>query len=156
MSTKKENRQEHILKILRAKRIDTQEELEKQLKKEGEDVTQATLSRDIRELHLLKVRDKKGLHYEAPQSFMDKMQIKQYQRLVEDALISSVSTESLVILKTRPGMANALCVFLDRHSDPDILGTIAGDDTIFLAAVNKKAAKQFAEKINRMKKKNEN
>lgn len=127
MSTKL-HRQNKIKEILLKKRIDSQEELVRQLKKEGIEVTQATLSRDFSDLGIIRVRDDEGAHYVISQNEAG----HQVARLIRYEIISVTHNEMVIVVRTLAGRAQGVGHFFDRLNKPEILGTIAGDDTILI------------------------
>ena len=133
-------RQGQILKLIRAKRISTQEDLAQELRNQGIAATQVTLSRDIRDLRLVKTRD--GYQEMAPEETGP-----QFSLLASEFLLDVLRAQNLVVLKTSPGHANTVAVALDREYWPEILGTIAGDDTILLIAPDNAAAEGVQEKL---------
>lgn len=129
----KKNRHAKIVELIENYDLETQEELAEKLRQEGYDVTQATVSRDIRELKLSKVslgggRQKyvllKGQHGEMGEK---------YVRVLQEGMSSMGMAQSLLVVKTVPGMAMAVAAALDAMHMREIVGTIAGDDTIMLA-----------------------
>lgn len=129
----KSRRQEKILELILRNDINTQEELLRALSDEGFDVTQATISRDIKDLHLIKTLSADGKYkYVAEQMPKHDISLK-FHSLFTDAVISVVPAGNLVVIKTIAGMANAVCAAMDMQSFTEIVGTIAGDDTIFIA-----------------------
>ena len=136
----KSYRQGQILKLIRGKRIHTQEELAQELKDIGIAATQVTLSRDIRDLRLVKTRE--GYQEMAPE---DKG--PQFSLLAAEFLRDVLRAQNLVVLKTSPGHANSVAVALDREGWPQIVGTIAGDDTILVIAPDNPTAEAVQEKL---------
>src|SRR5678815_6123363 len=129
----KSYRHGQILKLIRLNRIVTQEELAHELKKLGLQTTQVTLSRDIRELRLVKTQDGyKELSAEETGP--------QFQILAAEFLLDVRAAQNLVVLKTAPGHANSVAVALDGEEWPEIVGTIAGDDTILVIAPDSSTA----------------
>ena len=129
----KKNRHAKIVELIEKYDLETQEELAEKLRQDGYDVTQATVSRDIRELKLSKVplgdgRQKYVLLREAHGEMGDK-----YIRVLQEGMSSMGMAQSLLIVKTVPGIAMALAATLDAMHMKEIVGTIAGDDTIMLA-----------------------
>ena len=127
--------------------IDTQEELADELRKLGFEVTQATVSRDIKNLKLLKVQYAEGKYrYEAPkkedQSLSDKL-----KTVLTNLTISVENIDKMVIVKTVSGGANAVAEAIDSIVYADIAGTIAGDNTIFIMVRSTKAAEKLTENI---------
>ncbi|MCL2456253.1 MAG: arginine repressor [Defluviitaleaceae bacterium] len=141
----KPERQQKILELLREKNIYTQEEISCALTAAGFSVTQATVSRDIRELGLLKEPAKKGQRYVAPD---DAAVVKSpFARVFRDGLVSVDCAENMLVLRTLSGMAMAVAAALDEMKLPDILGSVAGDDVIICVVRNKSAAAKLAEKL---------
>lgn len=127
------DRQEKILDIIINKPIETQEELTSELKKEGFDVTQSTVSRDIRKMKLSKVSDMDGhLRYVA-YSETDENLDEKYLRILRDGFISMDNADNILVIKTVSGMAMAVAAALDHLKFNEIVGSIAGDDTIMCA-----------------------
>lgn len=127
------DRQEKILDIIINKSIETQEELTSELKKEGFDVTQATVSRDIRKMKLTKVADFSGhLRYVAYSETNEDLDEK-YIRILRDGFISMDNAQNILVIKTVSGMAMAVAAALDHIKFNEIVGSIAGDDTIMCA-----------------------
>ncbi|MCE5342736.1 MAG: arginine repressor [Eubacteriales bacterium] len=128
----KSSRQNAILEIIREKNIDTQEELADELRKRDFQVTQATVSRDIRELRLLKVLTAAGTYkyaaIEKPESGMS----ERFHRIFSESVLSMVHAYNQVIIKTLPGSANVAAEMIDNLYWPEILGTLAGDNTILM------------------------
>jgi len=142
MITKK-NRQGRILEIVRKQSIRSQEELSTLLQRENVPVTQATLSRDIRELGLIKVR---GM-YQSPGKLLPGVPNGNLRRTLEQYVISTAISENIVVIKTSPGNAHSVGVVLDAAQWSEVLGTIAGDDTIFVLARNNHTSKKVLERI---------
>ncbi|GAA5346484.1 ArgR family transcriptional regulator [Planifilum fimeticola] len=121
-----------IREIIATKDIETQEELVEELKKAGYNVTQATVSRDIKELHLVKVPTNNGRYkYSLPadQRFNPLQKLK---RMLTESFVGIEKSENLIVMKTLPGNANAVGALIDNLDWPEIIGTIAGDDTILI------------------------
>lgn len=135
-------RQGQILKLIRSKRIPTQDDLARELKDSyGIDTTQVTLSRDVRELGLLKTPEGYRQMETGPSSGSDLAAVA--AELLRDARVA----QNLLVLHTSPGNANALAVALDRAGWPEIVGTIAGDDTILVVAPDANAAAKLRAKL---------
>lgn len=128
----KTERQNKILDLIVKKEIGTQEELLDELNKAGYHVTQATVSRDIRELHLSKVPLGDGGQKYAVVAREANVG-NRYQRVLQEGLTDMDLAESLLVVKTVSGMAMAVAAALDAMDLPQVVGTIAGDDTIMLA-----------------------
>ena len=134
MRAAKEKRQERILQLVRARPVDTQEDLAALLQAEGFAVTQATVSRDIRELRLAKVPMGAGRSRYAAATPGDRL-----RKLVRDCVTGVDASENLVVLSTLPGMAQAVAEVLDGVGAPEVIGTIAGERVVF-AVIKPRAA----------------
>lgn len=133
-------RQGQILKLVRGKRISTQDDLAAELGKLGIAATQVTLSRDIRDLRLVKTRD--GYQEMAPEETGP-----QFSMLAAEFLNDVLRAQNMVILKTSPGHANSVAVALDNEEWPQVIGTIAGDDTILVITPDGPTAEAVQEKL---------
>ena len=140
----KYKRQEEIKRIITRYNIETQDELIDRLRDKGIDVTQATVSRDIRELQLIKVALGSGTFKYALPRFDDLNYTAKYQYIIKETVLSVDSAQNLIILKTRPGMAQAAAAAVDGMGWKDIVGTLAGDDTVFLAMRSREKADEYA------------
>lgn len=143
----KKNRHGKIVELITEYDLETQEELAEKLRQEGYDVTQATVSRDIRELNLSKVpigggRQKYALLREQHGEMNDK-----YARVLREGMSGMGMAQSILVVKTVPGMAMAVAAALDAMHMKEIAGTIAGDDTIMLAVRSAEEAEIVREKI---------
>jgi transcriptional regulator of arginine metabolism len=142
----KAQRQAAILKLIRHQRVQSQEQLRELLHAEGMDVTQATLSRDIRELRLAKVPDPDGgSSYAAPAQ--TEMLRPPLHQLLPTLLLSLDGVGNLLVAKTPAGSANALTEALDAQGWPEVVGTIAGDNTILIIARSERARRAVAERL---------
>lgn len=129
----KSKRHVKILELIKKYEIETQEELSDFLEKEGNHVTQATVSRDIRELKLTKVAMNNGRQkYVALSETTEDMQQK-YVRIFRDAFVSMDMAQNILVIRTVSGMAMAVAAALDSMNCTEIVGSIAGDDTIMCA-----------------------
>jgi len=134
-------RQGQILKLIRSRHVFTQEELAQELKQAfGIQTTQVTLSRDIRELGLVKTPD-------GYQQLSAAAAGPEFETVAADFLQDARTAQNLVILKTSPGNANALAVALDKEEWPEVVGTIAGDDTILVVAPDAGTAANLRERF---------
>lgn len=142
----KAKRHMKIREIIKEKPIETQEELAEELKKQGFNVTQATVSRDIKELRLIKVlRDNNHYCYAEPNRtafISDKL-----LRMFRESIISITPSENLIVIKTLSGTASAAAEAIDGLNWDDIIGTIAGDNTILVIASSKSAVKDIVNKF---------
>jgi transcriptional regulator of arginine metabolism len=133
-------RQGQILKLIRSKKIFTQEDLAQELKNQGIAATQVTLSRDLRDLRLVKTRE--GYQEMAPEETGPG-----FTMLAGEFLNDVLRAQNLVVLKTSPGHANSVAVALDREGWPEVVGTIAGDDTILIIAPDNPTAEGVQERL---------
>ena len=127
----KTRRQRKILELIEAEAIETQEELAEFLRENGIEVTQATVSRDIKELGLVKVptvnnRYRYGQAGERPGGVIDQRQ----QRMFRESVIRIATSENIIVLKTLVGSAQGVAAVIDSLDWPEVIGTVAGDDTI--------------------------
>lgn len=128
----KPDRKEKILELIRKYNISNQEELRSYLLKEGYDVTQGTVSKDMRALMLTKVQGPDGkLYYKALSDGVD--MTRKYLNILRDAFISMAPAQNLLVIKTVSGMAMACAAAIEELNIGGIVGCIAGDNTIFLA-----------------------
>ena len=137
-------RRNQILELLRTEAVATQTDLRRRLHRHGIRVTQATVSRDIEELGIIKTRQGYRLPDSAPvvappQPTLDII-LKEFVREVRRAA-------NLVVVKTHPGNAHSVAVGLDAERWPEVMGTVAGDDTIFIATTGNRQASQLQKKI---------
>jgi transcriptional regulator of arginine metabolism len=150
----KNERQEAILHLISAYAIDTQELLQEKLAAQGYAVTQATISRDIRELKLAKVTDQNGIYrYCAPaQSSSNEPQAVSDTLLsvLKHAGISVDYANNLVVVKTHAGMGNAVGAAVDALALTDCLGTLAGDDTLLIIAKTVQTAEKICANLRNM------
>ena len=129
----KTNRQSKIIEIIQKNEVETQDELSALLEKDGFRVTQATVSRDIRELKLTKIptasgRQKYAVITDAPENLS-----KKYERVLREGFLSMDMAQNILVVKTVSGMAMAVAAAIDAMKYPEIVGSIAGDDTIMMA-----------------------
>jgi transcriptional regulator of arginine metabolism len=132
-------RQGQILRLIRARRIQTQEQLANALAESGLQATQVTLSRDIRELGLVKT----------PEGYR---QVEQppgpgIATIAAEFLWDAAAAQNLVVLKTAPGHASSLAISLDQEDWPEVLGTIAGDDTVLVVCPDTPTAATLQKKL---------
>jgi len=131
MSSSRARRHESIRELIRTNRVSSQEQLREMLAGLGVDVAQATLSRDMRELRLLKMPDADGgHHYALPREEWDST--PPLRRLLSALFVGAEGTRNLLVVKTLAGGAQAIAEALDREEWPEVLGTLAGDDTILV------------------------
>ncbi len=147
----KNKRHKCILSIINSNIVQTQEELVEGLKQAGFDCTQGTISRDIRELRLVKVLDESGVYkYAQPKeggSYLERL-----KEVFAQSVLSVVPAGNLIIVKTIPAGAVGAASAIDVLDFPDVLGCIAGDDTIFVAVTDSEQATEMAKTLNEMAK----
>ncbi len=148
----KYNRQAKILEIIEAEVIETQEEIAEKLKALGMDVTQATISRDIKELRLIKVMTSDGRYKYAPFSKTENVVYNRLMTIFTESYASSDYANNIVVVKTLPGMAQASASAIDSLKWPEIVGSIAGDDTVMIICRAEKIAEELVNKFNKMAK----
>jgi transcriptional regulator of arginine metabolism len=145
MTADRRKRHLKILELISTRAVRTQEELAEALAAQGWDVTQSSVSRDISALRLIKVD---GAYRKppprAPRTNPDEL------RVAEGVLTIDAAGDALVVLHTSPGEANRVAVALDRLAWPEIVGTIAGDDTIFLAVKDARAQRSVLREVRRL------
>ena len=130
----KRERHQLILDLVRTHRVGSQETLRKLLQAQGIEVTQATLSRDIRELRLVKVTGAEGeFHYTLPEEWEHTPSVEQ---LLPILYVSSEGTGNLLVVRTLRGGAPTVALAIDWEDWPEVLGTVAGDDTILMVLRN--------------------
>lgn len=136
-----------IREIIANHEIETQDDLVEQLRTEGYSITQATVSRDIKELHLVKVPMLDGRYkYSLPadQRFNPLQKLK---RALMDSFVSIDRSDHMIVMKTLPGNANAIGALIDNLDWTEIMGTICGDDTILIICKHKEDAPQVTERF---------
>lgn len=148
----KYNRHTKILEIIEAEVIETQEEIADRLKSLGMDVTQATISRDIKELRLIKVMASDGRYKYAPFSKTENVVYNRLMTIFTESYASSDYANNIVVVKTLPGMAQASASAIDSLKWPEIVGSIAGDDTVMIICRAEKIAEDLVNKFNKMAK----
>lgn len=136
----KETRQKKILSLIRSRRISTQEELTALLERTGLTVTQSSVSRDLLELGIVKHQG----HYALPQSSNGGA------AAARGLLSLEAAGDALVVARCEPGLASAVAVEIDRASLPEVVGTLAGEDTVFIAVSEHKAQRVAVKKIWKM------
>ena len=132
--TTKFDRQGAILRLVQEQRLSTQEEVAEALRGQGLEAVQATISRDIAQLGLVKVRDEGGRLVYALPGAADLDRLSELTSALRRWAVSLDPSANLLVIRTPPGCANALARVIDEARLPDVLGTIAGDDTITVIA----------------------
>lgn len=147
----KNDRQRRILEIVEREAIDTQEQLQQRLQDQGVNCTQATISRDIKQLHLIKEPVGQGRYRYTASSQRNRLNVADKLRSIfRESIISVDFAQNIVVVKTMAGLANAAAAALDSMNVPDLVGTLAGDDTALLVMKDMDAAKVFCEEIHEM------
>lgn len=143
-------RQAEVLKLIHEYEIETQEELADRLNQNGFRVTQATVSRDIRELKLTKIAGENGhLRYALLQN-QDPEKAGKYVRVLKDSFVSMETAENILVIRTVSGMAMAAAAVLDELNWGEIVGCIAGDNTIMCAIRSREEAFRVKDKLTKM------
>ena len=144
----KKGRQEKILELIKKYEIETQDELMEFLGEEGYIVTQATVSRDIRDLDLVKIAVPGGSYKYVASGIPKKtVGLGSFSHTVADTVQSVICAQNIIVLKTATGMAQAVAIAIDRIPDADILGCVAGDDTIIIVTPDAAVATTVAERL---------
>ncbi len=148
-------RQARVAEILAARQVQSQTELARLLAEQGVAVTQATLSRDLEELGAVKVRRAGGgLAYAipdgAPVHAVEDAALGRLARLLEELLVSAEGAANLAVLRTPPGGAHFLASALDRAALPDVMGTVAGDDTVLVVSRDPAGGGELADHLRRL------
>ena len=143
----KEARQRRILEIISRHDVDTQEELAAWLSEDGFAVTQATVSRDIRDLGLVKTLAPGGKKYRYQAQQPKDIKSERFISVFRNTVLSIRAAENLVVIKTETGSANAAAETVDRLALDSILGVIAGDNTIFVAVDSAEHADAVADRL---------
>lgn len=147
----KNDRQAILLEIIEQEAVETQEQLLRLLAERGVKCTQATVSRDIKQLHLVKEPTGQGRYRYAVSVQKTKLNFADKLRTIfRESVISVEAAQNIVVLKTIEGMAQGAAFALDNMGDTDIVGTLAGDDTIFLVFHDNIQALDFCEQVKQM------
>ncbi|MCL1803211.1 MAG: arginine repressor [Eubacteriaceae bacterium] len=143
-------RQSKILSLIKANAIETQSELARILCENGMDVTQATVSRDIRELKLVKILDRETGLYKYSQQEESSSYDLRIVNIFKEAVVSIDTASIFICIHTLTGMANAAAVAIDSMKNKDIIGCVAGDDTIFVMVRREEQAIALADLFRRI------
>ena len=147
----KKDRQSAILSIIESTDIETQNQLIAELSLLEIESTQATVSRDIKDLHLIKVLTPQGYYRYTVSSVPDtQSNASRLKAIFKESVTSYANAQNIVVIKTLPGLASAACSAIDGMGIKSIFGSIAGDDTGFLAMIDVEAAVQFCREIEEM------
>ena len=149
----KTSRQNKILEIISSQDIETQHQLMEALREHGVKSTQATVSRDIKELRLLKVLADNGGYKYATVDKAEKGLSERFIRIFSESTLSMQSAENIIVIKTLSGSANAAAEAVDSLRWPEIVGSLAGDNTILVVIKDKEHVQNVMDKFNAMIKK---
>ena len=146
----KPNRQARILELIDEKNIETQEQLLTELEKSGFSTTQATISRDIKELRIIKELGANGSYrYSVSAKQVEPGFTTKLNAIFRQCVVGYDHAQNIVVIKTMPGLANAACSALDAMDIDSLVGTIAGDDTAFILMRDSAAANAMCAEIKR-------
>lgn len=146
----KPNRQAMILQLIENKDIETQEQLLTELQMCGFTTTQATISRDIKELRVIKELGKNGVYrYTVAKVHAENTSAAKLNSIFRQCVVSCDHAQNIVVIKTMPGMASAACSAIDNMDFDSIIGTLAGDDTAFLLLRDSASASALCSDIRR-------
>jgi len=147
----KNRRHLKIMNYIQEEEISTQSELARKLRADGIDVTQATVSRDIKELGLIKVpTNDQGYKYALPPEQKQGNLKGRMERMFKDSIVEMGYSENLIVITTLPGAAQGVASLLDKVDWDGILGTVAGDDTILIIAKPKEAVSDIMDKLHNL------
>ena len=146
----KKARHEKIIELIARHEIETQEELVDRLRQSGYEVTQATVSRDIRELKLSKIPNGRGQQKYVACTQEESHLGDKYSRVLKEGYVSMALAQNLLVLKTVSGMAMAVAAAVDALKIEEIVGCIAGDNTVMMAMRSEKDAESVMDKIGRL------
>lgn len=145
----KNYRQAKIKAIIEAQSIETQEELAAALKEQKIEVTQATVSRDIKELHLVKIPYGHGKYrYAYPMDVQQVNSESKMQKIFQDVVHRIDCSENIIVIKTQPSAGGTVALAMDNAQWPEIIGTVAGDDTVLAIVREKDSAKSVVNRLN--------
>ena len=147
----KSKRQEEILRIIEEVDVETQDQLLEQLRLRGVTSTQATISLDIKELHLIKELTGYGTYkYVVSERKTSLNFAGRLRTIFKEGVTSFDMAQNIVVVKTMPGLASAACAAVDGMEIPDLVGSLAGDDTALLIMRTNEAAAEFCNEIHKM------
>ena len=147
----KEERQNTILRIIASTDVETQNQLIEELARAGYESTQATVSRDVKDLHLLKEPTARGTYRYVTGSKPDaQSHASRLKAIFKESVTAYANAQNIVVIKTLPGLASAACSAIDGMGIKSIVGSIAGDDTGFLAMSDTMVAERFCKEIEEM------
>lgn len=150
MNIGKNERQSRILALIKEQKVGTQDDLVSALRAQGFEVTQATVSRDIKELGIVKVTSGNGSQHYVPMERSGEIAAGRLMKVFSEAVISCENAGNMVVIKTLPGMAQASASALDSMRMLDVVGSIAGDDTVFIVTKKPSQAASLADSIRKI------
>lgn len=143
----KRNRQEKLLELISRYEIETQDELIARLRENGFNATQATISRDIRELQIAKMTTGRGTYRYVLPKHAEPAPAVSFSAALIDSIVKVQYAQNIVVLKTYPGLASAVAGGIDRMQVGQLLGCVAGDDTILIVTQDEDCARMFSEQV---------
>src|SRR5688572_3995864 len=143
----KSDRQSTILDIIGSRRVSSQEELGRLLRSRGWDVTQATLSRDLRDLRVARVPSPDGPRYSAPETASGAQSALAIETILPQLFLRADGVGELIVMRTIPGGAQSAAVALDSQGWPEILGTVGGDDTVLIICRSSSGRQKLLQRI---------
>lgn len=144
-------RQAKILELIEQNEIETQEELSMRLRSLGYDTTQATVSRDIKDLRLIKILSPSGKYrYAASSQETEKSFVNRLQNIFRECVTGVDAAQNIVVIKTLPALGSAAAIAIDAMRLPNAVGSISGDDTVFIAMRDNESALEFCEQTRNM------
>ena len=146
----KSTRQNAILEIISSEDVETQNQLLERLRERGISGTQATLSRDIKELRLVKELSGGRYRYAVPSQVGSDEHSERLRKIFREGVVSCDTAMNIIVLKTLPGLGQAAASAIDGMDIPSLVGTVAGDDTIFMAMRDMKSAEAFGEEVKKL------
>lgn len=146
----KSTRQNAILEIISSEDVETQNQLLERLRERGISGTQATLSRDIKELRLVKELSGGRYRYAVLSQVGSDEHSERLRKIFREGVVSCDTAMNIIVLKTLPGLGQAAASAIDGMDIPSLVGTVAGDDTIFMAMRDMKSAEAFCEEVKKL------
>lgn len=144
----KDERRGKILELISSEQVDTQEMLMERLAEAGFEVTQATISRDINALGLIKSRDSGGnIRYALPSATASPIELNRFRNIWSESVIDAAVARNIVVVRCHVGMANAACAAFDRMGFEGVVGSLSGDDTFILIMQDDSAASHMSKKL---------
>jgi len=149
----KNKRHQKIVELITNEQIGTQSELAEALQKHGFDVTQATVSRDIKAMGLIKIHSTFGNHiYAMPKIDNSKNDFARMKRTFSESVLNIMSSENMIVIHTQEGYANSVALVVENMNWPESIGDLAGDDTVFVVVRSREETPVLLEKMNELRK----